>query len=89
LIRTVREAELLPVLVVQAVDDDVTLREQALATLALLTEDHAANVAYCRRTDIGLRRALVDARRRHAALPAEDTADERAWVDQLWQACFV
>ena len=90
--RSVREAELLPVLVVLADDDDAALREHTLATLVLLTEDHAANVAECRRTDLGLRKALEAAQRRHATLaqagPTDEDADEWASVTQLWQTCF-
>ena len=43
---------------VLAADDDTALREQALATLVLLTEDNASNAEFCRRTDVGLRRTL-------------------------------
>ena len=88
LARPVREAELLPVLVVLAADDDTALREQALATLVLLTEDNASNAEFCRRTDVGLRRTLEAARRRLESEPAEDTVDERDSIAQLWAVSF-
>ena len=92
MLRTVREAELLPVLVVLASDDYEPLREQALATLVLVAEDHAANTAVLRGTDVGLRKALEAARARHAAAvqagSAEDVQDEQELVTKLWAICF-
>lgn len=92
LLRTVREAELLPVLVVLATDDYEPLREQALATLVLVAEDNAANTAVLRGTDVGLRKALEAARTHHAAAVragnAEDVQDEQELVTKLWAICF-